>query len=303
MEDDDIEFLNDLHEQIEKVKENMSEPKRSPKFYDAGNQSMVLHRGDDHFGATVEDERGDLVFSTDIAEERMTQYFDRVIELADEKNVEFDSAVLLIGGDVVTNEAIFPHQSFEIDCTVDEQIRRATSSYFEGIKRLSNCFPSVKIVCQHGNHGEFEGENQSLNANADDIIYDQLELMVMHDDSVDNVEFVVSDRPNYVNFTVRGHDAHLRHGQHVNPEIGGSRAESEWRGYIHTHGFEIAYRGHYHNHRIENVMGYPILMTGSIMPGGDYEEKQSLFGKPVNYIHGVSDENVLEWVDYLTWEN
>jgi len=208
-----------------------------------------------------------------------------------------------MGGDVVTNEAIFPHQSFEIDCTVDEQIRRATATYIEQIKRLSERFPYVKVVCQHGNHGVFEGENQSLSANADDIIYDQLELLMMHDDDLDNVDFVMSERPNFVNFSVRGHDAHLRHGDNMETHIGTSRPQRDWRGLVHSHGFDIAYRGHYHNLRVENVMGVPVVMTGSIMPPGDYEEKQAIFGRPVNYVHGVSDENVLEWMDYLTFEN
>jgi len=304
MNDDDsvAEFLNELENQVEKVKSNYGKTSVEP-VNRSGNQSLVLHRGDDHFGAVVEDENGDEVFNTDIAEERLQKYFDFAINVADERDAVFDEAVLMIGGDVVTNEAIFPHQSFEIDCTVDEQITRATSHYIESIRRLSERFPSVRVVCQHGNHGEFEGENQSPSANADDIIYDQLDLMVRRSDGLDNVEVVTSDRPNFVNFTVRGFEAHLRHGTHMNPTIGGSSAERDWRGLLHSHDFDIAYRGHYHNHRVENVMGVPVVMTGSICPAGDYEEKQSLFGKPVNYVHGVTDDNPFAWVDYLTFEN
>lgn len=298
MEDDDIEFLNDLHEQVKKVKEHKNDLQPQMRKLSSEGQAMVLHRGDDHFGAVVEDENGDTVFDTNRAELRIKQYFDRALELADEKPADFDSVVLLIGGDVVTNEAIFPHQSFEIDCTVDEQIRRATAMYYSQIERLAERFPHVKVVCQHGNHGEFEGSNQSLSANADDIIYDQLELMFMND-GVENVEFVMSDRPNFVNFTVRGHKAHLRHGQHMATHVGTDRPQRDWRGLLHSHGFDIAYRGHYHNHRVENVMGVPVVMTGSICPPGDYEEKQSIFGQPTNYIHGVSDESVLEWIEYV----
>lgn len=303
MEDDDTaQFLNDLQEQVEKVKNNY-EPNSVDTSYRGMGQSLVLHRGDDHFGAVVEDENGDEVFNTDIAEKRLQKYFDFAISVADERDATFDEAVLLIGGDVVTNEAVFPHQSFEIDCTVDEQISRATSHYIEGIRRLSDSFPSVRVVCQHGNHGSFEGESQSPSANADDIIYDQLDLMVRREDGFDNVEVVTSERPNFVNFKVRGFDAHLRHGTHMSPSVGGASSERDWRGLLHSHGFDIAYRGHYHNHRVENVMGVPVVMNGSIMPGGDYEEKQSLFGKPVNYVHGVSDENPFAWVDYLTFED
>jgi len=301
-EDDDsvAEFLEQLQNQVEKVKSNY-EPNSTDFERSEGGQSLVLHRGDDHFGAVVEDESGNEVFNSEIAEQRVNDYFDFALEVAEGRDADFEEVVLLLGGDVVTNEAIFPHQSFEIDATVDEQITQATGVYIAQILRLSKEFENVKVVCQNGNHGAFEGENQSPSANADTIIYNQLDLMIRRQENIDNVEFVLNDRPNFVNFEVRGHNALLRHGQHVRPDLGDSL--TEWRGFLHSHGFDIAYRGHYHNHRVENVMGVPVVMNGSIMPGGDYEEKQSLFGKPVNYVHGVTDDNPFAWVDYLTFEN
>jgi predicted phosphodiesterase len=299
-DDDTAQFLQDLSEQVQKVKNNTSENEVKPVAFHSDNQSLVLHRGDDHFGAVVEDELGNEVFNSEIAQQRVIECFDFALETARRRDVEFDEVVLLLGGDLVTNEAIFDKQAFEIDETVDEQITRATSVYISQILRLSKEFNFVKVVCQHGNHGFFEGSNQSEGANADDIIYNQLDLMCRNQE---NVEFVMSERPNFTNFKVRGHEAHLRHGTHMKPAIGGSRPERDWRGLLHSHGFDIAYRGHYHNHRVENVMGVPVVMNGSIMPGGDYEEKQSLFGKPVNFVHGVTKENPFAWVDYLTWEN
>jgi len=65
--DDETQFLQDLHEQIQKVKENMNTSNRTMREYSSGNESMVLHRGDDHFGATVEDERGEEIFNTEMS--------------------------------------------------------------------------------------------------------------------------------------------------------------------------------------------------------------------------------------------
>lgn len=267
-----------------------------------GNQSLVLHRGDDHFGAVVEDDRGNVLYDSDMAEERVRDYFTKAIQIAEEKDAVFDSVVLLLGGDVVTNEAIYEGQAYEIDATIDEQVRRATAVYMEQIERLAERFPMVKVVCQHGNHGEFRGQGQSKGANADDIIYNQLEIMG-HREGFDNVRFVMSERANYVNFSVRGHDAHLRHGHNVKAHIGTSSPQRDWRGFLHNHGFDIAYRGHYHNHRIENVMGVPIIMAPSIMPPGSYEEELAVFGNAMSYVHGATDENPLAWTEYITYNN
>lgn len=297
------EYLVELEKSVKEAKKelgplnaDLDEPVRS------GNQTLVMHRGDDHFGGVVEDERGDILFDSDTAEERVRNYFTDAMKIAEEKDAEFDSAVLLLGGDIVTNEAIYEGQAYEIDATIDEQIRRATAVYIEQLERLSDRFDMVKVVCQHGNHGEFRGKGQSKGANADDIIYNHLELMG-HREGLDNVRFVMSERANYTNFTIRGHNAHLRHGHNVKDHVGTSSPQRDWRGYLHNHGFDIAYRGHYHNHRVENVMGVPIVMAPSIMPPGSHEEELSVFGEAMSYVHGASDETPFAWVEYITYEN
>jgi len=119
----------------------------------------------------------------------------------------------------------------------------------------------------------------------------------------ENVRFVMSERANYVNFKIRDHNAHLRHGHNVKTHIGTSSPQRDWRGYLHNHDFDIAYRGHYHNHRVENVMGVPIIMAPSIMPPGSHEEELAVFGDAMSYIHGATDENPFAWSEYITYEN
>jgi len=288
--------VKDAKQELGPLNADLDEPVRE------GNQSLVLHRGDDHFGAVVEDEKGTILFDSDTAEERVRDYFTDAIRIAREKDADFDSVVLLMGGDIVTNEAIYEGQAYDIDATIDEQVSRATTVYMEQIQRLSDEFPMVKVVCQHGNHGEFRGKGQSKGANADDIIYNQLELMG-HREDLENVCFVMSERANYVNFNIRDHNAHLRHGHNVKTHVGTSSPQRDWRGYLHNHGFDIAYRGHYHNHRVENVMGVPIVMAPSIMPPGSHEEELAVFGDAMSYVHGATDETPFAWVEYITYEN
>lgn len=300
---DSNEYLAELEKTVKQAKKELGP--LNPDLEEPvnqGNQTLVMHRGDDHFGAQVEDETGEILFDSDTAEERVRNYFTEAIKTANQKNTQFDSATLLLGGDIVTNEAIYQGQAYDIDATIDEQINRATAVYIEQIKRLSEKFPMVKIVCQHGNHGEFQGKQQSKGANADDIIYNHLEMMAKRE-NMENVRFVMSERANYTNFTIRNHNAHLRHGHNVKTHVGTSSPQRDWRGYLHNHDFDIAYRGHYHNHRVENVMGVPIIMAPSIMPPGSHEEELAVFGEPMSYIHGASDETPFAWVEYITYKN
>ncbi len=299
--EDANQYLMELEETVKEAKKelgplnpHLTEPLRE------GGQSIVLHRGDDHFGAVVQDEKGVVQFDSDIAEARVRNYFTDAISIANNREAEYDSCVLLLGGDIVTNEAIYEGQAYEIDETIDQQIARATTVYMEQIERISERFEMVKVVCQHGNHGEFRGKGQSKGANADDIIYNHLELM-SHREDLENVRFVMSERANYTNFSIRGHKGHLRHGHNVKDHIGTSSPQRDWRGFLHNHDFDIAYRGHYHNHRVENVLGVPIIMAPSIMPPGSHEEELSIFGDAMSYVHGATDDNPFAWVEYINY--
>ncbi|MFC6717936.1 ArsR family transcriptional regulator [Natrialbaceae archaeon GCM10025810] len=268
--------------------------------YDPSNEDVVIHRSDDHIGAEVYDEFGNLVFNKDIAAERIRSVTDSVMDLIDREEKadrQFDTAHLLLGGDTVTGENIFSHQPHEIDLTIDAQIDLACELYFEQIQRLAARFDSVQVVCQAGNHGELRANGMSQEANADRIVYMMLDRMVRLSD-LDNVTFIRSGATAFINFTMRNglHRGHLRHGQNCLPHIGTASGQNKWRGWQIKHGFDIAYRGHYHEFKLEHVMNRPVLMSGSICPPSDYEESLSVWSEPAATVHGVTDDYPLAWL-------
>jgi hypothetical protein len=60
---------------------------------------------------------------------------------------DVDTVHLLLGGDHVTNEAIYDGQAFDIDENIKEQMNRATAVYDDEIERLSKLYPCVQVVC------------------------------------------------------------------------------------------------------------------------------------------------------------
>lgn len=295
------EFVKRLEDEIKEARNEYGplEPSRGRPETDNGFD-IVLHRTDDHFGDIVERE-GEVIFSSDIAEERAIDCFDQAITMAENRTGNVDTFNLLLGGDMVTNETVYPSQTFEIDETIENQLERASRVYFSQIEKLSEEFPFVQVVCQHGNHADM-GKGTSKHANVDDLFYNRLEMMCSTA-SLENVTFVKSDGENYTNFSMRGYRGHLRHGHNVNTHIGTSSPQSTWRGFLYNHDFDIAYRGHYHNHKIEHVSGKPVIMAPAFKPCNDFEEKQGIFGKPMSYVHGVDDSSPLAWTEYINYDN
>ncbi|WP_211608542.1 helix-turn-helix domain-containing protein [Haloferax larsenii] len=266
-----------------------------------GNEDMVFFRTDDHFGQTEHDQYGGETFNSDIAEDRVWQYVNDGLtekERREAAGIEFDTAHLLLGGDIVTNETIYASQPHSIDLHLRGQIERASTVYTEVIKRLAEEFPTVQVVCQHGNHGELRTGGQSSKANADDIVYSMLDLAVRQS-GLDNVTFIQNDATYFTNFEMRGHRGHIRHGHEKGclEHIGTSSPKARWGSWLINNQFDVAYRGHYHEIKVEPIAGRPVIMGGSLQPAGDYEEGLGIASsRPAGIVHGVSDDEPLAWM-------
>lgn len=221
------------------------------------HEDVVIHRTDAHFGDVVRSEYGDEVFNSGIAEERERVVTDKVMHLVARQNeagIEYDTAHLLLGGDMVTGENAFPHQQSEIRETLDQQIDLAFEVYMEQVRRLANRFPTVQVVCQPGNHGALEA-SYSDGANADRLLYMMLDKAI-RESNLENVTVVRNDATGFTNFYVRssrtdyeqgdGWKLHLRHGDDSLEHIGTSAGKRRWYNWLLRHGFDQAYRGHYH---------------------------------------------------------
>lgn len=260
-----------------------------------GGTDIVIHRTDDHFGEKVTNQHGDVVFNSELAAERVEKVFDKTLAIADQRE-NLDAAHLLLGGDIITGEDIYDGQSHEIDLTLQEQIELAGDVYVRQIRRLSEEFPSVQVVCQPGNHGRLGSGNPT---NADGILYSMLDKIVREAD-MDNVTFLQSHRSYYINFSIRDWDAHLRHGHDSSLEhIGTSAGKQRWLTWLVDHGFDVAFRGHYHLYKEEPISGRPVHMGGSIVPQTEFEESHALSGRPVAAVHGATDVAPTEWTQKI----
>jgi hypothetical protein len=298
------------------------EPIRGYRVAEPGHQDLVMFRTDDHFGQTefslTADNEVVFTYNSEIARERVLQHYRHTLAVKEEREaggVVFDTLYILVDGDIVTNESIYEEQPFAIDLTLRGQVKMASEAYLEIITDAAARFPSVVVVCQNGNHGELRARGSSSEANADDLLYDALEL-ALDLAGYENVTFVKNNyTPESVFWFRRGDGepygrwmGYMRHGQDGMGHIGTRSAQQRWQSWLlHTaeidprptgRGFDVGFTGHFHELKWEPVAGRPVLMGGSLKPGGEYENRLGIApGRPGAFTFGVSDDEPIAWLD------
>ena len=278
---------------------------KTPKTSENG-EDLIIHETDVHFGDTVTNKHGEKIYNSEIAEQRVRNRFKKIMEIVEQKRnngTPINTVHLLLGGDLTTNEAIYDGQGFKVDETIKEQLKRAEKVYTEVLYTLSQEFDHVQVVCNGGNHGEFRIKGNSDDANADDFLYDRLEstthVAQKRYDDMHNTQFIKSDRTDHLTFQFRGakYTGFLTHGDNRSFHVGTSSPQSDWLAYKDHEDLDAAWRGHFHDWRIERVNGAPICMTPSQKPPGDFEEQHGVYSEPENVIYFSSDDQVISEIE------
>lgn len=268
------------------------------------NEDVVAHLTDIHMGDVVESESGREVYNPQIAADAVRTFTDKTIELCGRMSqlVDVDTLHLLWGGDMLTNENIYDGQAFDIRLMLAEQMSEIVEALVEQVVVLCDEFDSVQLVSVPGNHGKTRASGVSRQANMDLIAYRWVEDRI-HERNIDNINVLRAEASDYRNFELRGGEwrGHLRHGHNCQIHADATaRSESDWRGWREQHQFDIAYRGHYHTSRIEDLLNcYPVVMSPSPKPGDEFASR---IGSPdvssfrdLGTLHGVSDERPMTW--------
>lgn len=280
------------------------DPLRAPVSIKRGNEDMVVHMTDVHMGDVVEDQRGVEAYNPEITTasvEHVTEktlYIKRLMEPV----TAFDVCHLVWGGDMVTNENIYEGQAYDISLMLADQLSHIVDALVHQVKSLAPEFDYIQIVAQPGNHGKSRASGVSKQANMDLLAYRWV-LDRLIEAGIENVNFIGSEATPYRTFYLRGtkHKALLMHGEDAMPHVDATAASSrDWRGWLIQSGFDIAYRGHYHESRREPVLNGPfVIESPSMKPGGEFATR---IGQPdcgvfrrLATVHGVSDDRAHTW--------
>lgn len=285
------------------------EPTPANLVAEPGNEDWVTHITDLHAGDVVRDYAGEIVHETDDIPPLVEYISSQSIGLAEKHNSTYDTAHLLYGGDMVTNEAIYKGQFENLDAWLDEQADVIQDALIEQIYTFSEHFDAVNVVGQIGNHGINRADGTSKHNNADLLVYKSIrnyitEVQERHD-GLTNVTVTIGEARPYTPVKLRGGKihGHLRHGQDRKPQAETSARLKEWLSTLldtinsSWGAFDVVWMGHHHVSGRIPWNGPPIIVTGSPKPGGDYVEKLGVKGASVSpheiaHCHGVSDEGL-----------
>jgi len=280
-----------------------------PLLAQDGHEDWVTHVTDLHAGDEVRDYAGDVVYETPEIPTVVEYITKQSVALAKKHNATYDTAHLLYGGDMVTNEAIYEGQFEDLDAWLDEQVDIVEQALIEQILTFGEHFDRVNVVCQVGNHGQSRASGTSKQNNADLLVYKSIRNFVTASqrewDRLDNVRIRIGEARPYTPVELRGGRLHgqLRHGQDRKPQAETSARLKEWLSTLldtinsEWGAFDVAWMGHHHVSGRIPWNGPPIIVSGSPKPAGDYVEMlgtkgQAIGPQDIAHCHGVSDEGI-----------
>jgi len=283
---------NALTELEQEVKEalNNTDPVVSEYSTTEGTSTLVMPHSDSHVGAVIKDRPKVDYYAAEEARGAITEYFDRCINAARERG-DVEDAVVIMNGDHLDGEGIYPSQRHSQDDNLRDQLRKAGNTYIEQILKLSREFENVSVYCVPGNHGRLDRESTT---NADNMLYDFVETALHYADA-NNIHFEKASAAGNNVFDIRGWTYFARHGenylQHVGTSSGIRRAQDWWM----KHQFDVGIRSHYHTILYETIGDeIPIVMTGSTAPASTFAESRGGAGGKAGVYWFTTNNEVID---------
>ena len=258
---------------------------------DSGKISLVVCLSDWHMGQEIVDpESGETTYNMEIAEERIESIPGMIVNsMGIEAIANTDECVILLMGDMITGEGIFPHQEMSLQDHALEQTLRTTKAIWFMIKKLKGVFPYIRVITTRGNHGRTD---HSPEANWDNVIYQELELMI---DLEGDKSIAIKNRYGAFNSCeVKGWRGMIRHEAPSQAETAGGAIK--YAGWSAIHDWDWFAFGHVHHWGLFTYASKPIYRNGSLVGMDDYSEGLAKGDAPVQICFGVSESNPCAFV-------
>jgi hypothetical protein len=201
-------------------------------------------------------------YNTGVARQRLHRLAQKTVSITETRRNSFqvDTLNLLILGDIVEGEVIFPGQPHQIDSSVFAQAcRNAPEMLVEMVMYLLEHFKKINIVCVSGNHGRPAARSAGSHkeSNWDNVVYEVMKLMLLgtddnpHKDIRKRVSFQFDPLAWYQVATTMGHGILCIHGDQVKssyagiPWYGISRRAKGWFQAVREE-FHYMMLGHFH---------------------------------------------------------
>ena len=294
---DRLRAIQSIYDELQEIRETVPKVASISTTRASSGTSICLIMGDIHFGQKVIDpEIGVVSYDTIIAEQRIRETPQKVLaQIPPDDSIE--EIVVFLLGDIVDGEGIFPHQEMTIEAHAAAQTLACTKSFWHMLTSLRDIYQKpVRVVTVRGNHGR---TNASPEANWDNIVYQQLELLA--DISADESPMIsIKNRyGEYNTAVVQGWNCMIRHHAPVQAET--PAASAKFAAWATHHNWDCFMYGHYHHWGVMTYMGKPIFRCGSLVGGNDYAESLAKHDSPVQLLVTISRSKLPGTIRLLTY--
>lgn len=255
----------------------------------ADNDLLVL-LSDLHIGQTFKSFNGE--YNTKIAQTRMGQYVNKIIEIGKKNNS--DKCYVSLQGDLISNSI---HKSIAITNqeNVIQQIKFASELITAFIYELSHHFNRVIVTSVSGNHSRLDKKEDALkDERLDDLVIWYMDAALS---DVKNID-IITNNPDttFAVMDIRGKKYINVHGDYDAFSKNGVVSLSMMLGYFP---YAITF-GHLHTCAMSDEGGIKIIRGGSLAGSGDdYTIEKRLTGKASQMVcvctdKGVESYNIIE---------
>lgn len=282
------DFGEKLNEWIVKTSDNFQPRVAAPQHFSQEN-AVCIFLSDLHFGKLTR------TFNLEIAKEYIESIPTKLKE--DLEGIQFDEIRLLLGGDGIEGEDIYPTQNGVIECPVIYQTQALTKSLFRLILNLREVFNVPVIVdCVYGNHGRMS-KSADVRSNWDNAVYLMLsEMLELVDD-----EYVTFNL-NFEEFqivTIKRTRLLLTH--HGTKHMGTPAMQVKFLGWVIDEQVDAACHGHFHQWKIETTLGRIMISNGSLS-GKDDLARQMGVAEPPRQAWWLAKPSGFSHFSYFEWK-
>lgn len=266
----------------------------------------LLHTTDWQLGKTTES------YSSEVCVERVMKMTEKVVKLTEIQRAAHPvrECVVMLGGDLVENTAIFSQQSWEVDSSTFAQVFSASSLIESMLLALLENFERVRVYEVAGNHGRIgRGKGQQSVDYERETNWDRIVGRIARERLADQkrLEWRVPDSW-YELIKIGDYACFLTHGDQIRsfggntPAHGITRKCLAWSSGV-TEPWTDAYMGHFHQPLSLNLAnGGRVFVTPSTESGSEYaREFVAARGRPAQRLHFVDPDKGMVTAEYLIW--
>jgi predicted phosphodiesterase len=281
-----------LHTLLEYGQEYKDEIQHTPstRIKPSNKSALCIVFSDTHFGKHTK------VFDLETAKERMLSVPDI---LKSRELPEIDEIHLLLVGDMVEGEDIYPTQNSHIECPAISQVEACVETVWATIVKLKTLFNvPVHVNTVPGNHGRVS-HSANEKTNWDNVVYYALKLLaVMANDPLIKVN---CNFEAFKSFKVKDKVGKLYH--HGVKHTGTPATKLKIAGWNDKEHFDFLVHGHWHEWHIGNWLGKFVVGNGCLCGPDDLAERMAVEDNARQAYFLVTPNQPLWGFSFIEWND